>query len=196
MSAGSSGSADVGSASVDGCASDDGPSGDGSDVVGVDDFEESAAARVATLGDDVDLSTFAAMFDLFRVSTRVIGDLENRVYRPAGLSTAGFRVLFTVWVFGSLEVREIAHLSGVSRAAVSGVVTTLARDGFVARTTPDHDKRLAVVEATEAGRALVAETYRTQNERERVVFAPLSTDELAAFTATLRTLLRSAADDG
>ena len=159
------------------------------DPGGADDFEASAADRVATLGDEVDLSTFAAMFDLFRVSTRIIGDLENRVYRPAGLSTAGFRVLFTVWVFGSLEVREIAHLSGVSRAAVSGVVTTLERDGFVARTVPEHDRRLVVVEATDAGRDLVAETYRSQNERERELFARLTLDELAGFTATLRRLL-------
>ncbi|MFT7327730.1 MAG: hypothetical protein ACI88S_002162, partial [Ilumatobacter sp.] len=92
-----------------------------------DDFERRAAERVVELGNNdhpIDLGTFAAMFDLFRVSARVVGDLESEVHRPLGLSIAGFRVLFTVWVFDSLEVREIARLSGVSRAAVSGVVTT------------------------------------------------------------------------
>lgn len=154
-----------------------------------DEFEARAAARVSDLGDDIDVTTFAAMFDLFRASSRLISDLENTVHRPAGLSTAGFRVLFTVWVFDTLEPRQIARLSGVSRAAVSGVVATLERDGFVTRTRQNDDRRLISVEPTDAGRDVLASAYQQQNLRERELFAPLSADELAQFTATLRKLL-------
>jgi DNA-binding MarR family transcriptional regulator len=156
-----------------------------------DAFEARAAERVVELGDDIDLATFAAMFDLFRVGGRVVSDLEHTVHRPAGLSSAGFRVLFTVWVFESLEPRQIANLSGVSRAAVSGVVGTLERDGFVTRTRQEDDRRLVTVALTDEGRRILAETYRAQNVREREVFAALDPAELEAFTATLRTLLRS-----
>ncbi len=155
-----------------------------------DEFEARAADRITELGRDIDVTTFAAMFDLFRASARIISDLENTVHRPAGLSTAGFRVLFTVWVFGSLEPRQIAHLSGVSRAAVSGVVNTLERDGFVTRTRQIEDRRLVTVEPTDAGRDVLATTYQHQNERERELFSSLSREELTAFTATLRKLLR------
>ena len=155
----------------------------------IDDFERAASARVGELGDDIDRSTFAAMFDLFRASSRIIGDLETTAHRPEGLSTAGFRILFTVWVFGSLEPRRIAHLSGVTRAAVSGVVSTLEREGFVTRTRREADRRLITVELTDAGRAVLAATYQRQNRREREVFSVLTPDELARFTDTLRKLL-------
>ncbi len=76
-----------------------------------EEFEERAAERVMELGtveQPIDLETFAAMFDLFRVSARVVGNLEAEVHRPLGLSIAGFRVLFTVWVFDSLEGSALA----------------------------------------------------------------------------------------
>ena len=157
----------------------------------VDAFEARAAARLAELGDDIDHTTFAAMFDLFRVFTRLQTDLEANVHRPAGLSTAGFRVLFTTWVFGVLEPREIARLSGVSTAAVSGVLKTLERDGHVDRETHPSDARRQLVRATESGADLVAEVYRRQNERERELFGGVDGEELARFTQTLRRLLRS-----
>ncbi|MEM1334285.1 MAG: MarR family transcriptional regulator [Actinomycetota bacterium] len=158
-----------------------------------DEFEARAAERVATAaaaaGTPVDLDTFAATFALFRVSARVVADLESRVHRPAGLSSAGFRVLFTVWVFESLEPRQIARFSGVSTAAVSGVVSTLERRGLVRKQRRTDDRRRLDVRLTPAGRALVAEVYTNQNEREGVVFADFEPDELAAFTRSLRRLL-------
>ena len=159
-----------------------------------DDFERRAAERVVELGNDghaIDLGTFAAMFDLFRVSARVVGDLESEVHRPLGLSIAGFRVLFTVWVFDSLEVREIERLSGVSRAAVSGVVTTLEREGLASRQRDHDDGRLVSVCATPAGVEVLATAYRAQNLREGELFAALSSGELDQFTGLLRKILNA-----
>jgi len=159
-----------------------------------DNFERRAAERVVELGNDerpIDLGTFAAMFDLFRVSARVVGDLESEVHRPLGLSIAGFRVLFTVWVFDSLEVREIARLSGVSRAAVSGVVTTLEKEGLARRKRDHDDGRLVSVSATSAGDEMLRTAYRAQNTREGKLFAALSPAELDQFTGLLRKILNA-----
>lgn len=159
-----------------------------------DDFERRAAERVVELGNEerpIDLGTFAAMFDLFRVSARVVGDLESEVHRPLGLSIAGFRVLFTVWVFGSLEVREIARLSGVSRAAVSGVVTTLEKEGLARRKRDHDDGRLVSVSATPDGVEVLKMAYREQNAREGELFAVLSPAELDQFTGLLRKILNA-----
>jgi DNA-binding MarR family transcriptional regulator len=160
-------------------------------VVGADDLEARARERIDELGDDIDVDTFSAMFDLFRVSTRTMQHLENAVHRPLGLSLAGFRVLFTVWIFDTLEPRQIAHLSGVSRAAVSGVVNTLERDGFALRSRDQADRRLVTVRLTPAGEAKLREAYRRQNERERDLFSVLTPQELNQFTVTMRKLLRS-----
>jgi DNA-binding MarR family transcriptional regulator len=163
-----------------------------------DDFERRAAERVVELGNNdrpIDLGTFAAMFDLFRVSARVVGDLESEVHRPLGLSIAGFRVLFTVWVFDSLEVREIARLSGVSRAAVSGVVTTLEREGLACRNRDHDDGRLVSVTATPAGVEMLRMAYQAQNVREGDLFAALSPAELDRFTGLLRKILNADAPE-
>ena len=163
-----------------------------------DEFEARATERVRELGDDVDgavdLGSFAASFDLFRLATRTIGDFDSEVHRPLGLSMAGFRVLFTVWVFGALEVRDIARLSGVSRAAVSGVVTTLERDGLALRQRDQADGRLASVTVTDAGVDKLRAAYGEQHRREQQLFGTLDSAELAAFTATLRKLLRVRVD--
>ncbi len=161
-----------------GCAPDEG-----------DEFERRAAERVVGLGSGVDVASFAASFDLFRLATRLTSDFDTAVHRPRGLSMAGFRVLFTMWVFGSLEIRAIARLSGVTRAAVSGVVTTLERDGLAVRRRDQADGRLATVALTDAGDNTVRAAYSAQHARERMIFADIDPAELAAFTTTLRRLL-------
>lgn len=164
-----------------------------------DEFEQRATERVAELGGggggEVNLESFAASFDLFRLATRTIGDFDTEVHRPLGLSMAGFRVLFTVWVFGSLEVREIARLSGVSRAAVSGVVTTLEREQLALRQRDQADGRLASVTVTDAGVEKLRQAYGGQHRREQHLFSVLDEAELNAFTETLRKLLRVRMDN-
>lgn len=154
----------------------------------MDRFEEAATARLEELG-GIDGQAFAASFNLFRLATQYLGHLEAVVHRPHGLSTAGFRVLFTVWVYDELEPRQIARLSGVSTAAVSGVLGTLEAKDLVDKRRDPADRRLVRVRLTSAGEELVTEAYRRQNADERQVFAGLEAGELAAFTATLRSML-------
>ncbi len=154
----------------------------------MDRFEETATARLEELG-GIDRPAFAASFNLFRLATQYLGHLEAVVHRPHGLSTAGFRVLFTVWVYDELEPRQIARLSGVSTAAVSGVLGTLEAKDLVDKRRDPADRRLVQVRLTSAGEELVTSAYRMQNADEQHVFADLEPDELAAFTDTLRTML-------
>ena len=160
----------------------------------VDDFERQSAQVVASLGPSLDLDTFSAAFNLFRVSARFLHDLEIEVHRPLGLSIAGFRVLFTVWVFDELEPRQIAVLSGVTRAAVSGVLNTLERDGLAERSRDQSDRRLVTVRLTEDGLQRVMEAYGSQNQREATHFDVLSADELGVFSRIMRKLLAAPLD--
>lgn len=159
------------------------------------DFEQRARDRVTGLSRDIDLHTFAAAFNLFRVSSQLVQDLEATVHRPAGLSIAGFRILFTVWTLGDLQPRQLAALSGVSRAAVSGVLNTLERDGLVERLREHSDGRLVTVRLTEDGAERVQAVYRAQNRRERELFASLDDDELDVLSSFIRRLLAPDASD-
>lgn len=154
----------------------------------MDRFEEDARERLDGWT-GLDLDVFAASFVLFRLSTLYLSHLESRVHRPQGLSTAGFRVLFTVWVYDELEPRHIARLSGVSTAAVSGVLTTLESKGLVRKRRDAPDRRLVRVRLTQNGEALLVDTYRTQHLDERRIFGDVDPVDLQTLTVTLRNLL-------
>lgn len=158
-------------------------------------FEALARERVKDLTNDIDLETFAAAFNLFRVSSKLVQDLESTVHRPLGLSVAGFRILFTIWTLGELQPRQLAELAGVSRAAVSGVLNTLERDDLIERHRDGTDGRLVNVRLTQAGETLVRQAYVDQNRRERALFEVLSADELRSLADMIRRLLASSRMD-
>ena len=142
------------------------------------------------------LGSALASFALIRASTRLVQRLEAEVHREAGWSMAGFRVMFCVWVGGELEPREIARLSGLSRAAVSSVLNTLERDGLVERTRESHDRRLVTVRLTDdGGRRLVA-AYRQQNRVEQDFFGPLPDRDRLRLTRDLAELMIRDVDEG
>ncbi len=155
----------------------------------MDNFEQLAAERVKSWP-EIDHEAFSASFHLFRLATLFLSRLESAVHRPAGVSIAGFRVLFTVWIYGELEPRQIARLSGVSTAAVSGVVSTLAAKGLVNKDRDPDDGRLVQITLTQAGTALLAEVYAKQNLEEQQMFSVLEPGELQHLTSTLRKLVR------
>ncbi|MEZ5227398.1 MAG: MarR family transcriptional regulator [Acidimicrobiales bacterium] len=92
------------------------------------------------------------------------------------MSIAGFRILFTVWTLGELQPRQLARLAGVSRAAISGALKTLERDGLV-EAPPRRPRRTTRQRAPHPARATTVETaYIEQNRRERLLFESLDHD--------------------
>lgn len=152
-------------------------------------FERAAVDAVAAAAPDADLDALRASFDLIRASTRLVQRLEAEVHREAGWSMAGFRVMFCVWVGHELEPREIARLSGLSRAAVSSVLNTLERDGLVERFRESDDRRLVTVRLTPDGARRLVAAYRRQNDVEQEFFASLSAGERSRLARDLAGLL-------
>ena len=153
------------------------------------EFERVAVDAVAAAVPEADLDALRASFDLIRASTRLVQRLEAEVHREAGWSMAGFRVMFCVWVGGELEPRDIARLSGLSRAAVSSVLNTLERDGLVDRFRESEDRRLVTVRLTPDGARRLVEAYRRQNDVERDFFRSVPTGEIRRLARDLAALL-------
>lgn len=160
-----------------------------SERLGANEFERAAIAAVAEAAPDLDLDALRTSFNLIRTATILTHRLESQVHRPTGWSMAGFRVMFCVWVAGDLEPRDIARLSGLSRAAVSSVLNTLERDGLIERTRESSDRRLVTVRLTEAGANVVVDAYARQNEVEREFFSPLEPAEVRHLADELQRLL-------
>ncbi|NBM15459.1 MarR family winged helix-turn-helix transcriptional regulator [Streptomyces sp. GC420] len=111
---------------------------------------------------------------------------ERLIHRPHGFSSSGFRILYTVWIFGQAEARDIARLSGMSRQVASSVLATLEADGLVIRERlSTTDRRLVSVRLSEAGAAAIKDAFAQQNRLEREWFGDLTADE----QATLKGLL-------
>lgn len=152
-------------------------------------FEQAAADKIATTIGEADLDAFRASFDTIRFATRLVQRLESEVHRPAGWSMAGFRVMFCVWVTGGLEPRDIAHFSGLSRAAVSSVLNTLEREELVERFRESDDRRLVTVRLTERGEKGLVDAYRQQNQVEQDVFGGMAVNERRRHIVQLQRLL-------
>ncbi len=147
--------------------------------------------RVAEDCPEADLEVFAATAVIVRLATRLIQDVEKSVHRPAGWNYAGFRVLFTLWIEGELEPRDIALYSGLSRAAVSSTLNKLEADGLITRSRESSDRRLVTTRLTDTGRSRLISAYSEDNARNAELFGDLSESELRLLTKLCGRLLET-----
>lgn len=153
-------------------------------------FEEAVGDVVSSAVPHADLDALKASLDLVRLSTRWVHHLEHVVHRPAGWSFSGFRIMFCVWAMGELEPREIARLSGLTRATISSALNKLEDDGLITRSRDHDDGRLVTVRLTDDGRRRLADAYAHQNQLEAEFFGALP-DSGQAFRSAAASLLAS-----
>ena len=113
------------------------------------------------------------MFNLSRLHYRLSRDFEG-LHRRRGWTWAGFRIMNVLWAIGAAELRDVARLSGASRAAVSSALNTLERDGLVRRVRDSADRRLVRIELTQQGSVALREAMREQGDRERAWLSELA----------------------
>jgi DNA-binding MarR family transcriptional regulator len=152
-------------------------------------FDDRARRRVAALAPDTDLDVMVVVFNAIRLANRITADVESEVHRPRGLTWAGFRLLFTLWISGPLEPRELARLAAVTRASISSVLNTLERDGLVERRRESSDRRVVTVLLTPTGRRAVASAFREHHGREAAWLASLDRTELQTLGVLLHRIL-------
>jgi DNA-binding MarR family transcriptional regulator len=112
-------------------------------------------------------------FSLMRLHSRLSQDFES-MHRKLGWTWSGFRIMNILWALGPVDQRDLARLSGDSRAAISSAVKTLERDGLVARARVADDRRLVNVSLTGHGADKLREGMQNQAEREGAWYAALS----------------------
>lgn len=159
-------------------------------------FVEYAVARAGAEQPDVDPDAMRLVLMLHRAVGMLVYDLEASVHRPRGLSWPGFRVLFVLWIAGHLEPRRVAELTGMSRAAVSALVKTLERDGFLSRRHLEHDRRMVELSLSERGKAEIADVFVAHNRREQLWAGGLTHDEQRTLIALLGKMTERRAMEG
>lgn len=167
--------------------------GPGAAVEAVDEltflgFVEHAANEAHHRLPDLDHTSMQLVLTLSRIASAVTYDIESSVHRPAGWSWAGFRIMFALWVAGPREAKTVASLTGMSRAAVSNLLRTLIRDGYVARRTHPDDARAIEVRLTPSGAAQLVPVFAQHNAREAAWAAVLDDEEKSQLLSLLNKL--------
>jgi DNA-binding MarR family transcriptional regulator len=133
--------------------------------------------------------------NVFRASAALRTTLERDVLAPRDLSFGAFTMLFCLWVWGPLEVREAADRMAVSRPTVSGIADTLERRGLIERRDHESDARRRSLALTAAGELSFAELFPLVNRHEGAACAVLEPDESAELARLLRKLVHASRGD-
>lgn len=131
----------------------------------------------AIVDEDV-IDRMEIMFNLMRLTTRLTRDFEA-VHRPGGWTWAGFRIANLLWAAGDLEPRDLARLSGSSRASISSALNTLESGGYIRRRIRATNRRSIEVSLTEKGRQGLRRAIAAQADRERAWLDVLTPGERA-----------------
>jgi DNA-binding MarR family transcriptional regulator len=116
----------------------------------------------------------------------------RRVPTEAGLSFPAAAALVRLTLEGPHRLTDLAAAEGVSQPGMTQLVTRLEADGLVRRSSASQDRRVVLVEATDAGRALVDRRRRQREAQLRRLLDTLTARERGAVAVALPALLRLA----
>lgn len=80
--------------------------------------------------ESLNLEAISIATNLYRSAQRLRVKMETEVLSSYKLSWTAFSILYDLWIWGRLETRKIAELSGISTATASNVIKTLEKRGF------------------------------------------------------------------
>lgn len=93
-----------------------------------------------------------------------------------------------------LSQRALADLVGVEGPSMVSMLDRLEREGLVERIASPTDRRVKLVQLTEAGRKVFAEVKQVGNEFRAFLLDGIDPQELAAATALLESLRKRIED--
>ncbi|MFB9908798.1 MarR family winged helix-turn-helix transcriptional regulator [Allokutzneria oryzae] len=156
--------------------------------------EQAFAERLDGL--QLDVAAMTALHNLHRAAAMIRHHFEQSVLREAGLTWAGFGVLWVVWIWESVDSGQAARECGITKGTLTGVVRTLESHGWVARTTPADDRRRSVLSLTEEGQRLMTELFPKFNAEEAYVLDGLSPRRVTELNRTLRHVMSHLEETG
>jgi DNA-binding MarR family transcriptional regulator len=132
-----------------------------------------------------DVSTPQAVLDLLRQMAGQSVVMSEAIARHVGLRPADLEVLGVIEQHGPLTAGQLGDATGLSPAAVTGLIDRLERAGVAARRHDTGDRRRVLVEVA-PGAAPIAALYRDIEQDALAALAGRSAEELAAVVGFLR----------
>lgn len=121
---------------------------------------------------------------IFRVA-RLHKSLAGRLLRETGLHPGQELVLMTLWSGGPQRQVDLVASLESDAPTMTRSISRLEKSGLVRRTPSLTDRRVMIVEVTEAGLALRPKVDRMWSELERLTIEGLSEEQRSGISASL-----------
>lgn len=149
----------------------------------------------ARLGDrPVDFESMHAIANIYRAAAAVRRHAERDILAEANLSWGGFVILWVLWVWGEMETAQLAAECDLAKGTLTGMVSTLEKQGLVERARVEADRRRVTVALTSDGEDLIEDLFPRFNQFEVRMSDGLSTDEKRELARLLRIVINNADD--
>lgn len=143
-------------------------------------------------GRPLDFESLHAISNIYRAAAAVRRRAEREVLAQYGLSWGGFTILWVLWVWGEMETARLAGECGLAKGTLTGMLTTLGKQGLVERTQVAADKRRVLVALTDEGTATIDEVFPRFNSYETAMASGLSADEKQELARLLSIVITNA----
>jgi DNA-binding MarR family transcriptional regulator len=117
-----------------------------------------------------------------------------RQHAPGGITPSQLSALSTIVAEGRITLSQLAVAERVQPPSITRVVDVLVTDGYATRTQSDEDRRVAWVEPTTTGRALVEAVRRQRDAYLAQRLSTLTSDDVAVLARAAALLEQLTAD--
>lgn len=117
-----------------------------------------------------------------------------RQHAPGGITPSQLSALTTVVAEGRITLSQLAVAERVQPPSITRVVDVLVTDGYATRTQSEEDRRVAWVESTPTGRALVEAVRRQRDAYLAQRLSTLSPEDVAVLARAAALLEELRAD--
>ena len=149
----------------------------------------------ARLGDQpLDFDSMQAISNIYRAAAAVRRRAEREVLAEAGLSWGGFTILWVLWVWGQMEAARLASECDLAKGTLTGMVSTLEKQGRVERTRMQSDRRRVTVALTATGLKTIEQLFPLFNDFEGKMSEGLSIAEKHELARLLRLVTTNASE--
>ena len=146
-------------------------------------------AAVLMSGGEVDEQVTSTIFNLLRISNRLVRDFEVAVYESGGLSWSAYQLLYTLKSVGPLHPKTLARIAAVSTASMSSLLNTMSKKGLIDRSPDPEDGRRQIISLSAEGDAMVQRLYRENLAREKAWSTALAPAEFEALNSLVQKML-------
>jgi len=117
-----------------------------------------------------------------------------RQHAPGGITPSQLSALSTIVAEARITLSQLAVAERVQPPSITRVVDVLVTDGYVTRTQSEQDRRVAWVEPTATGRALVEAVRRQRDAYLAQRLSTLSPEDVAVLARAAALLEELTAD--